>query len=183
MKRVTKSPDEKIIIRHHDIIFKILAKPTIEGFKIKSINYSHCIKLNKNTATIIKNKALAPLERGLLDLFDNKKKLPKSIQLDLDGCSSFEKNVLIAAKKIPWGKTVSYSELAVMAGHPNAVRAAAAVMRNNCFAFVVPCHRVIAKNGKIGGFMGKKKGPCVELKKKLLLREGVNPVGLFGVHC
>jgi O-6-methylguanine DNA methyltransferase len=176
-------PAEKIFIRHHNMTFAVLVRVTIQGLEIKSIHFSLDKKLDKSDPVANKNKAILRFVGRLKEFFDNKRKLPDSIQLDLGGCSTFKKNVLLAAKKIPWGKTVSYSELAAMAGHPKAVRAAASVMRNNRFAFVVPCHRVIAKNGKMGGFMGKKKGSCVELKKKLLLREGIHPVGLFGVRC
>ena len=93
------------------------------------------------------------------------------VKLDMSGQTDFQKKVLQAARSIPWGSVVSYSDLARMSGFPNAARAVASVMRNNDFPLVVPCHRVIRKNGSIGGFMGATKGEFVELKKKLLERE------------
>ncbi|MBD3344223.1 MAG: methylated-DNA--[protein]-cysteine S-methyltransferase [Chitinivibrionales bacterium] len=96
-----------------------------------------------------------------------------AIAVDVSGLSGFAKDVLGAARRIPWGEVVSYSELARMAGHPRAVRAAASVMRNNTCPLIIPCHRVIRSDGTIGGFMGKKAGGCITKKRKLLCREGV----------
>lgn len=97
----------------------------------------------------------------------------EAIPLSLDGYSPFQKRVMITARSIPWGCMMSYSLLARMAGYPQAVRAAASVMRNNRFPLVVPCHRVVRKDGSIGGFMGQTTGACVALKKKLLEREKI----------
>lgn len=96
------------------------------------------------------------------------------IPIDLDSTTQFKKAVLTSCKGIPRGSTVSYSRLAHMAGYPRAVRAAASVMRNNRFPLVVPCHRVIAKNGGLGGFMGATRGTAVALKRALLELEGMS---------
>jgi O-6-methylguanine DNA methyltransferase len=96
-----------------------------------------------------------------------------SIPLDFSWCTGFQKKVLSAARRIPRGRVVSYSVLAKNAGYPNAVRAAASVMRNNRFPLVIPCHRVVGKNGSLGGFMGAMRGKPVVLKKKFLALEGV----------
>lgn len=95
----------------------------------------------------------------------------EAIPLCLDAYTPFQQRIMITARSIPWGCLMSYSLLARMAGYPAAVRAAASVMRNNPFPLVVPCHRVVRKDGSIGGFMGQTTGECVELKKKLLDRE------------
>jgi O-6-methylguanine DNA methyltransferase len=91
--------------------------------------------------------------------------------LSLDGFSAFRKKVTRAARRIPWGRTVSYAKLASMAGFSKAVRATASVMRNNPYPLVVPCHRVIRSDGSPGGFMGKTSGEHVALKRALQLRE------------
>ncbi len=101
------------------------------------------------------------------------------LSLDLSWCTRFQRAVLESARKIERGTTVSYSELAVKAGYPKAVRAVASVMRNNRFPIIIPCHRVVAKDGYIGGYMGAKSGWPIELKRKLLVLEGVT-VGLTG---
>lgn len=59
----------------------------------------------------------------------------------------FEEDVLAAARRIPYGETVSYGELAALAGHPGAARAVGTFCARNPFGLVVPCHRVVAAGG------------------------------------
>ena len=68
--------------------------------------------------------------------------------------------------KIPYGKTWSYSDLALRIGRPDAVRAVGAANGANPIPIVIPCHRVIGMNGKLVGF-----GGGLETKKRLLLLE------------
>jgi O-6-methylguanine DNA methyltransferase len=93
------------------------------------------------------------------------------IPVDLSWCTPFALKVLLAARKVGWGRTISYAELARRAGNGRAIRAAASVMRNNRFPLIIPCHRVIRIDGSIGGFMGKQSGEAVALKKRLLTKE------------
>jgi O-6-methylguanine DNA methyltransferase len=110
--------------------------------------------------------------RSLLGRFlDGKARSLSGVMLDLGGYTAFQRRVMQKARTIEWGRTVSYSGLARMSGNPKAARAVASVMRHNDFPLVIPCHRVVKKDGSVGGFMGKTKGKCVELKKKLLERE------------
>ena len=74
-------------------------------------------------------------------------------------------------REVGWGETVSYGELAEMAGRPRAARAVGTAMRSNPLPFVIPCHRVVAAGGRIGGYGGGRN--AVELKRALLAREGV----------
>jgi len=67
---------------------------------------------------------------------------------------------------IPYGETRSYAEVARAAGHPNAVRATGTANGANPIALVVPCHRVIASGGGLGGY-----GGGLELKRRLLAME------------
>lgn len=78
--------------------------------------------------------------------------------------SPFQKSVWIELKKIPPGETCSYSELATAVGKPSAFRAVAQANGANQLAIVVPCHRVINRNGKIGGYGGG------VIRKKWLLK-------------
>ena len=75
-----------------------------------------------------------------------------SVPLDLRGAGPFDAAVWRAARTIPYGETVSYGELAAMAGHPSAARAAGNAMARCPFSPVVPCHRVIHADGSIGGW-------------------------------
>jgi methylated-DNA-[protein]-cysteine S-methyltransferase len=94
------------------------------------------------------------------------------VDLDLGDIDGFRRTVLeTLTAKVGWGETVSYGELAEMAGRPRAARAVGSAMRNNPIPFVIPCHRVIAAGHKIGGYGGGRN--AVALKRELLAREGV----------
>src|SRR6266576_787621 len=71
-------------------------------------------------------------------------------------------------QRVPWGEVVTYGELAALAGHPNAQRAAGSVCARNRFPLVVPCHRVVAAGG-----IGRYGTSGVEYKRRLLELEGV----------
>jgi methylated-DNA-[protein]-cysteine S-methyltransferase len=75
-----------------------------------------------------------------------------AVELDLDGVSAFDAAVWRAARAIPYGATVSYGELAMLAGRPGAARAVGGAMARCPFSPVVPCHRVIHADGDIGGW-------------------------------
>jgi methylated-DNA-[protein]-cysteine S-methyltransferase len=93
--------------------------------------------------------------------------------LDLSTYTVFQQRVLNAARKIPRGTTISYAELAKMAGYPGSFRAAASVMRKNRFPLVIPCHRVIKGSGEAGGYCGETEGRMAELKMRLIEMERV----------
>jgi methylated-DNA-[protein]-cysteine S-methyltransferase len=94
------------------------------------------------------------------------------LDLDLGEINGFRRAVLeTLIAEVPWGETVSYGELASMAGKPRAARAAGSAMRNNPIPFVIPCHRVLAAGHKIGGYGGG--ANAIDLKRALLAREGV----------
>lgn len=75
--------------------------------------------------------------------------------LDLETTSPFFKTVYKTAMKVPAGKTVSYGELAKMAGSPLASRAVGQAMARNPFVLVVPCHRVVGSTKKLVGFSAR----------------------------
>ena len=93
------------------------------------------------------------------------------VPVDLpDSLSTFQRTVLTTlADDVGYGETVSYSELAEMAGRPGAARAVGTTMARNPVSFLIPCHRVVAANG-IGGYGGGS-GGGVELKRALLRLE------------
>jgi O-6-methylguanine DNA methyltransferase len=93
---------------------------------------------------------------------------PKELPpLDLTG-TEFQKSVWRAMLKIPYGKTKSYGEIAQAVGKPKAVRAVGGACGANSIPVLVPCHRVLAANKKIGGFSSGLGWKC-----KLLELEGV----------
>ena len=90
--------------------------------------------------------------------------------LDMRG-TPFEKKVWAALKRIPYGKTRSYKEIAKTIGHPKAFRAVGNANGCNAVPLIVPCHRVIESNGGLGGF-----GHGLKVKKSLLNLEKIHAI-------
>jgi AraC family transcriptional regulator of adaptative response/methylated-DNA-[protein]-cysteine methyltransferase len=87
---------------------------------------------------------------------------------EIIGGTALQRAVWLALTKIPFGETRSYSQLAEAVGFPRAVRAVASACAANPLPLVIPCHRVVAKDGSLAGFsLGG-----VEIKEKLLALEG-----------
>jgi methylated-DNA-[protein]-cysteine S-methyltransferase len=89
---------------------------------------------------------------------------------------TFVDKVYSLCRKVPRGKVTTYKELAKALG-TKAYRAVGQAMRHNPYAPVVPCHRVVASDGTIGGFGGKTKGPNIRKKIRMLEKEGVKVIG------
>jgi len=94
------------------------------------------------------------------------------IRVDLSGISSFQRNVLMAAASVPAGQVVSYGEIARRIGQPGSSRAVGQALGRNPIPIVIPCHRVIAAGGRIGGY-----GGGLARKRRLLRLEGARAVG------
>ncbi|NLN78272.1 MAG: methylated-DNA--[protein]-cysteine S-methyltransferase [Armatimonadetes bacterium] len=101
--------------------------------------------------------------------FDGEKVDFSNVEIDLGPQGPFIEEVQREAQKIPYGTLVTYGELARMAGRAKAARAAGSAMARNPVPIIVPCHRVVAAGGAIGGF-----GPGLEWKRVLLRIEGVD---------
>ena len=84
--------------------------------------------------------------------------------------TKFQLKVWEEIKKIPKGSVKTYKEIACILGKPNSSRAVANACAKNPLLEIIPCHRVIRGDGKMGGYMGKK---GIERKKRLLESEGV----------
>jgi len=89
--------------------------------------------------------------------------------------TDFQKRIWQQIARIPFGKTISYTELAKRAGAPKAIRAAGTATGKNPFSIIVPCHRVLGKNNELGGYAGglKRKRHLLALESK----KAVRPVG------
>jgi O-6-methylguanine DNA methyltransferase len=98
-------------------------------------------------------------------LAGKKSKLPP---LDWTGKTDFQRSVWRQMLKISAGKTKSYGEIASAIGNPKAVRAVGGACGANPVPVLVPCHRVLAANKKLGGFSGG-----LDWKRSLLKREGI----------
>jgi len=91
-----------------------------------------------------------------------------SVPLVLNEFSPFTRRVLYGCRKIRFGQTVSYSQLAKKLRHPTGSRAVAGALAKNPLPLIIPCHRVISSDGKIGGFSAP---GGIKLKRRLLQLE------------
>jgi methylated-DNA-[protein]-cysteine S-methyltransferase len=88
--------------------------------------------------------------------------------LDLTAATPFQRRVWLAARLIPYGETRSYCQLAASIGQPGTARAVGQALARNPLAIIVPCHRVLKADGRLGGF-----GGGAEMKRFLLSLEAV----------
>lgn len=103
------------------------------------------------------------------------------LPVDLVGLSSWDRRVLEAVRRVPYGRVTSYGRVALAIGARGAARAVGGAVGRNPIGLVIPCHRVIAGDGSIGGYGGARTGTYEEqvaLKRALLFGEGV----LLPVH-
>ncbi|MCH7752272.1 MAG: MGMT family protein [Planctomycetes bacterium] len=96
------------------------------------------------------------------------------VAVETRGATSFQRRVIDACRAIPWGETRSYGQLARSVGRPGAARAVGSVMAANRVPLVVPCHRVVAAAGGLGGFSAPQ---GVAMKRRLLAAEQRVSVG------
>jgi methylated-DNA-[protein]-cysteine S-methyltransferase len=99
------------------------------------------------------------------------------LTFDLSDRPSWDRRVLEAVAAIPRGRTASYGEIARRVGAPRAARAVGGAVGRNPVSLLIPCHRVIAADGSIGGYGGDAWGSREErlaIKRDLLAREGVS---------
>lgn len=106
-------------------------------------------------------ETLAPFIQELTDYFNGTKQT-FSLPIDVQG-TPFQEEIWQALQTIPYGKTVSYSEIAALINRPSAARAVGSAIGANPLLILVPCHRVIGKNGTLSGYRGG-----MELKRFLL---------------
>jgi methylated-DNA-[protein]-cysteine S-methyltransferase len=117
------------------------------------------------------DRAVAALERWLRGEPE-----PFDLPLDLTGLSEWDRLVLGGVRRIPWGRTESYGGVARMISRRGAARAVGGAVGRNPIGVIIPCHRVIAGDGTLGGYGGDAWGSHRErqaLKRALLRVEGL----------
>jgi methylated-DNA-[protein]-cysteine S-methyltransferase len=92
----------------------------------------------------------------------------EGVELEDEAWTPFQRDVFAAMRRVPYGEVVSYSDLARLAGHPGAQRAAGTVCSRNRFPLVVPCHRIVSAGG-----VGSYPGLGIDYKRRMLALEGV----------
>ena len=125
------------------------------------------IEQNKDDCNLVKDKiSLKKPIKQINDYFSNNKKF-FDIKVDIS-MPSFYQKVLLTVMKIPYGEVRTYQEIAIKTGSPNAYRAVGSANAKNLIPIIIPCHRVVAANGNLGGYGG---GLSI---KKYLLKKSLN---------
>lgn len=127
-----------------------------EGDAIVEINVTDSEEKSERETPLIK-KTIKELE----EYFEGKRKI-FDIPISIKG-TEFQEKVWEALLKIPYGETKSYEDIAKMVGCPKGARAVGMANHNNKIIIIIPCHRVIGKNGKLVGYAGG-----LPVKEKLL---------------
>jgi O-6-methylguanine DNA methyltransferase len=135
-------------------------------FEYQILQFESIIKKKFPNETIVRDdKSLTQTVLQLKEYFSRER---ESFNLALDlAMPPFHQKVLDAVKKIPFGKTISYSDVAERAGNIKAARAAGSANANNPIPIIIPCHRVLASGGRLGGYAGG-----LKIKNYLLNLEG-----------
>jgi methylated-DNA-[protein]-cysteine S-methyltransferase len=137
-------------------MLRIITSDTV----VLGIDFTDLKGASKEDSPVIMKETIRQLD----EYFSGKRKI-FSLKVELKG-TDFQKSIWNAMSKIPYGKTASYKDLAVMAGKPKAARAVGGACHRNPIGIVLPCHRVIGSDGSLTGF-----GSGLDLKEKLLNHE------------
>lgn len=154
-------------------IFQVLDTQMLIAMKNKAVV---CILFERNTENLINqlykyyNKAIKKSDINILKVYNeviNYLNSPKStnlnlITIDMSG-TLFQKEVWNELKLIPVGKTRSYTDIAIKLNKPKSFRSVANACAANKIAILIPCHRVINKNGKLSNYRWS-----IQMKQKLL---------------
>ena len=126
------------------------------------------IQIRKDLYNIFNESPLTKKCSEQLEEYFNGERKEFNIELDIKG-TEFQKQCWNALAKVPYGQTISYSEEAKMIRNEKALRAVGSANGKNCIPIIIPCHRIISKDGKLGGYSGgEDKNKGIEIKKYLL---------------
>ncbi|HNM31405.1 MAG TPA: methylated-DNA--[protein]-cysteine S-methyltransferase [Chitinophagales bacterium] len=120
-------------------------------------NETHILQIEflneKKTEKRLQENAITQQARQQLTAYFEKKRFDFDLPLFFSG-TEFQNKVWRQLQTIPYGKTISYLQLATQLGDPKCIRAAGTANGKNPFSIIVPCHRVIGSNGKLIGYAG-----------------------------
>lgn len=169
-----------IILIYHDEN-KILLLKEIRFFVNINDLHGYCEKIkinikefNKNNKKDIIFKVLSEIKNYLdgkkINLFDEIIRFGVKVNLNGIFHTNFSRDVINIVINIPFGQTITYSDIAKKL-NSKAYRAIGNILRKNPLPLIIPCHRVIKKNGKIGGYMGTNDENSWQIRfKKYLLK-------------
>lgn len=149
-----ESPIGQILLAGNDDVLLLLGFPNGKMWRHNEPNWQYSPHAYSNC-------------KQQLNAYFAKEKFEFDIKYHING-SDFQQRVLKKVAKIPYGKTASYADIAQKIQQPNAVRAVGGANARNPLPIIIPCHRVIGKNGQLTGF-----GGGIETKRFLLEMEGI----------
>lgn len=144
-----------------------------QGGKIAQLTLGHptlaaaeeALCLSRSVRPIPAGEWMTPI-RVLLEQYARGEKVDlRQIPVQMPPGTEFQHKVRVATIKIPYGRTLTYAQLAEKAGSPRAARAVGTVMSSNPLPLLVPCHRVVGSNGGLGGYSAPQ---GISLKVRLL---------------
>ena len=146
-------------------------------YLVASMNGLQGVFFRKQPGSMVKDfsgsnpevKILSKTAQQLEEYFEGQR-ADFDIPLDLSG-TAFQKQVWKELARIPFGKTVAYKDIARLIKNPKAVRAVGSANGKNPVCIIIPCHRVIAADGSLGGYSSG-----IHNKRKLLKLEGVDNI-------
>ena len=126
-------------------------------------------RLRRQATAAKTDKATAKALAELQEYFSGRRKT-FDLPLDLSSLTPFQREVLAVTSGIPWGEVWSYQRVAEEMGRPKSRRPVGQALGRNPIPIVIPCHRVVASDGSLGGYSG---GTGLDSKRWLLRHEGV----------
>jgi methylated-DNA-[protein]-cysteine S-methyltransferase len=143
--------------------------PAPEPEKIKRQLLKNLSFVNRDSRIEFEKALFKELQKQIIAYFEGfLVNFEPNLPLVLEGLSSFSSSALTACRVIRFGQTTSYSGLAKKIGRPGAARAVGSALAKNPLPLIIPCHRIIRGDGKIGGFSA---AGGTDLKAKLLKHE------------
>ena len=150
---------EESLIRTH------LPGPNLEKIKAGLLKNLPVARYNQWLFNPVQQRIIAYFKGARVNFFTN-------VPLILDGFSPFAQRVLSACRKIQFGQTINYLQLAKRLRRPAASQAVAGALAQNPLPLIIPCHRIISSDGKIGGFSAP---GGITIKRRLLQLEQKAP--------
>ncbi len=171
MKKIIRQPIKQSIRRGYTtydtkvigIITIVASEIGVERIFLLEENFK--VYQEKNPHLKQDNEICAEAKKQLDEYFLGTRK-DFDLKLVIDG-TTFQEDVWKNLMHIPYGGITTYGDIAKIINNPKAVRAVGGASKKNSLPIVIPCHRVVGKNGKLVGFLGDN----ISIKEKLLLHE------------
>lgn len=148
----------------HDLLFGDLTRDDIEGRLTTIVDRQNQI----SRIEWVESDWYPECRRSLVEFAKGESTSLKSISILSQAKTDFQSRVLKITQSLKYGQTLSYAQVAAKAGSPGAARAVGSVMAKNRIPLLIPCHRVVAAGGRLGGFSAPQ---GVDMKKRLLAME------------